>query len=88
MNPTKQQEMCCLRCGKPMVRIRAERWHPGNLLLRQLQKLADGAGIEIYHCVSGCGKIEFFKQPGNENSSANTGKRSGNHEILQGQSDK
>lgn len=50
----------CVRCSIPMVRVRVESWSPSNILLKQLQKIADGAGLRFYHCKQ-CGKIEFFK---------------------------
>lgn len=52
----------CIHCGTEMQYVKVEKWHPGNLLLRQLQKIADGAGVRVYHCQC-CGKVEFFKQP-------------------------
>ena len=55
-----ERSLSCLRCDVPMQRVRVEEWHPGNILLKQLQKIADGAGISIYRCKQ-CGKIEFFK---------------------------
>ena len=56
--PERQVE--CVRCAVPMQRVRVEEWHPGSILLKQLQKIADGAGIRIYHCKQ-CGKVEFFR---------------------------
>ena len=43
-----------------MERVRVESWAPSNLLLKQLQKLADHAGLRFYHCKC-CGKLEFYK---------------------------
>lgn len=50
----------CVRCNVQMPRVKAEEWAPNNLLLKQLQKIADNSGVRIYHCKS-CGKIEFFR---------------------------
>ncbi len=55
-----ERQLSCLRCGVQMQRVRVEEWHPGSILLKQLQKIADGAGISFYHCKQ-CGKIEFFR---------------------------
>ena len=52
----------CVHCGTEMQYVKVEQWSPSNLLLRQLQKIADGAGVRVYHCKN-CGKVEFFKQP-------------------------
>ena len=56
----QERQLDCLRCNVPMHRVRVEEWHPGNILLKQLQKIADSAGISIYHCKQ-CGKVEFFR---------------------------
>jgi hypothetical protein len=37
-----------------------EDWYPSNILLKQLQKIVDGANVRIYHCKQ-CGKVEFFR---------------------------
>ena len=50
----------CPNCGNPMQAVRVDTWSPTNLLLKQLQKIADSAGLKFYHCKS-CGKIEFYK---------------------------
>lgn len=50
----------CVHCNVPLVRVRVETWAPSNILLKQLQKIADNAGLRIYHCKQ-CGKIEFFR---------------------------
>lgn len=54
------QQLSCLRCSSPMQRVHVETWAPSNILLKQLQKIADHAGIRIYHCKQ-CGKIEFYR---------------------------
>ena len=50
----------CLRCNVQMPRVKVEEWFPSNVLLKQLQKIADHTGVRIYHCKS-CGKVEFFR---------------------------
>ena len=50
----------CPHCNIPMVRVKVETWAPTNILLKQLQKIADHSGVRIYHCKS-CGKVEFFR---------------------------
>ena len=57
-----EKPVTCIHCGTPMQYVKVAEWHPGNLLLKQLQKIADGAGVRVYHCKQ-CGKVEFFKQP-------------------------
>lgn len=58
-NQTQPQQIDCLRCKVPMQHIRIEHWS-SNVLLKQLQKLADGLGMRVYHCKQ-CGKVEFFR---------------------------
>ena len=70
MDGKETGSICCIRCGTVMQPVRTEKWHPNNLLLRQLQKIADSAGIRICHCKC-CGKIEFFKQPEDGDPPAN-----------------
>ena len=50
----------CVHCDVPLVRVQVETWAPSNILLKQLQRIADHAGVRIYHCKQ-CGKIEFFR---------------------------
>lgn len=50
----------CTRCNVQMPCVKVEEWAPNNLLLKQLQKIADNSGVRMYHCKS-CGKIEFFR---------------------------
>ena len=50
----------CVHCNVQMKRVKVEEWVPSNILLKQLQKIADNAGVRIYHCKS-CGKVEFFR---------------------------
>ena len=52
--------LSCVRCNVPLRRVRFETWAPSNILLKQLQKIADSTGLYIYHCPR-CRKIEFFK---------------------------
>lgn len=60
-NPSAQPAVInCIRCGVPMKRVRVEDWYPTNILLKQLQKIVDGANVRIYHCKQ-CGKVEFFR---------------------------
>ncbi|MCR5306621.1 MAG: hypothetical protein K6E36_09000 [Oscillospiraceae bacterium] len=60
MEPKQERPVICIRCNQPMPRVRVETWAPSNILLKQLQKIADHAGLRIYHCKQ-CGKIEFFR---------------------------
>lgn len=50
----------CMRCNVQMKRVKVEEWAPGSILMKQLQKIADHAGVRVYHCKS-CGKMEFFR---------------------------
>lgn len=50
----------CVHCNVVMKRVKVEEWAPGNILLKQLQKIADNSGVRVYHCKS-CGKVEFFR---------------------------
>ena len=50
----------CVDCNVHMKRVKVEEWAPSNVLLKQLQKIADHTGVRIYHCKS-CGKVEFFR---------------------------
>lgn len=60
-NPSAQPAvMNCIRCAGQMKRVRVEDWYPSNILLKQLQKIVDGANIRIYHCKQ-CGKVEFYR---------------------------
>ncbi len=59
----EEQALSCLRCGTPIRRVRIETWSPGNLLLKQLQKIAENAGLQFYHCPK-CGKLEFYRIKG------------------------
>ena len=60
-NPSAQPAAInCIRCAVPMKRVRVEDWYPSNILLKQLQKIVDGANVRIYHCKQ-CGKVEFFR---------------------------
>lgn len=52
----------CPNCKVPLNRSRIEEWSTGNILLKQLQKIVDNAGISIFHCKQ-CGKIEIYKTP-------------------------
>ena len=52
----------CPNCKTQLNRSRIEEWSTGNLLLKQLQKIVDNAGICIFHCKK-CGKIEIYKVP-------------------------
>lgn len=56
------QNVTCIHCGTKMEYVKVAEWSPSNILLRQLQKIADGAGVQVYHCKH-CGKVEFFKTP-------------------------
>lgn len=58
-NQTQMQQIDCLRCRIPMHQVNIENWS-SNILLKQLQKLADSLGMRVYHCKQ-CGKIEFFR---------------------------
>ena len=60
MELKKEQTVICVRCNQPMPRVCVETWAPTNILLKQLQKIADHAGLRIHHCKQ-CGKIEFFR---------------------------
>ena len=62
MEPQKTpgEGLSCVRCDVPLARVRFEAWAPSNILLRQLQKIADNTGLYIYRCPK-CRKIEFFK---------------------------
>ena len=62
-NPVRN--VTCVHCGSEMQYVKVEQWNPSNLLLKQLQKIADHAGVSVYHCKT-CGKVEFFKQPATE----------------------
>ena len=42
INPITK-EPTCVHCNVPMKRVRVEDWYPSNLLLKQLQKIVDGA---------------------------------------------
>ncbi|MCQ2408645.1 MAG: hypothetical protein MJ065_09015 [Oscillospiraceae bacterium] len=56
----ESRQIICPHCNVPMIRVKVEAWAPTNILLKQLQKIADHAGVRIYHCKS-CGKVEFFR---------------------------
>ncbi len=53
----------CPNCKTPMHRVRIEQWMPTNLLLKQLQRIIDSAGVTIFHCKQ-CGKVEFYRAIG------------------------
>ena len=59
INPVTKEPIC-IHCNVPMKCVRVEDWYPINILLKQLQKIVDGANVRIYHCKS-CGKGEFFR---------------------------
>ena len=42
----------CVHCNVQMKRVKVEEWAPTNVLLKQLQKIADHTGVRIYHCKS------------------------------------
>ena len=41
MEPKQERPVICIRCNQPMPRVRVETWAPSNILLKQLQKIAD-----------------------------------------------
>ena len=59
INPVTKEPVC-IHCNVPMKRVRVEDWYPSNILLKQLQKIVDGANVRIFHCKQ-CGKVEFFR---------------------------